>query len=340
VPNPEDAWASDALDHKKQEEGYLLAKVLAQLSYIPGVRAAVTVDLDMSKKTTERTQYTRPQPLRERRRSFENNTRQRPGETGTNPNVGVALGGGGQASGSKEKEDETEYGETKPSEKTLSQQGPFVIRRTTAAIGVPRSWFVNVFKAQPGNEDTEPADGDPVFETIIKQQQERITDIVSSIVMAASEQDVRVAMYYDFDPGTSRLRDIPGGVVQAGIQPSGGVGMWVGRYGSEAGLGFLALFALMMLIRLVRKSTRAVHAIPTPRRAERGNVDLIAEADALMAAENAPVGQAGAPDGVLQGQEVDENTLRVKHLGEQVSRMVDESPQVAADLLKRWVEND
>ena len=47
---------------------------------------------------------------------------------------------------------------------------------------------------------------------------------------------------------------------------------------------------------------------------------------------------AAVSEGYLTGHEVDEETLRGHELRDQVSTMVEENPDNAADLIRRWVE--
>ncbi len=339
VPDPDNAWATDMLDSVKQHEQHLLKKIHEHLSYIPGVLAAVTVELDHSKKQTQSATWADPMPKLEEGRKSKTSSAQRPGETGTNPNVGIALDTGTAGASSEDNENKTEFWQPNPAEITNAEFIPGAITRTTAAINVPRSFFVSVFKAQPGNENTDPADGDPVFETIRKQQQDMIRDGVKNIIQADADTDVRVATFYDFDPATGALGTL-GGAAAAGAGPGGDYMDIAARYGPEVGLVLLAVFALFMLLMMVRKSTRAAAVIPAPAHYVDDDSDMQTNAAGVLHIPSAVMGEAEMPEGMLIGQEVDEDALRFKQLGEQVSRMVDDAPQVAADLLKRWVDTE
>jgi flagellar biosynthesis/type III secretory pathway M-ring protein FliF/YscJ len=342
VADPENAWATDMLDRVKQNEQHLIKKIHEHLSYIPGVLAAVTVELDHSKKRTQKATWADPTPKSEESENSKTNSASRSGEPGTNPNVGIALDGGSLGASSEEKRTSTDFYEANPSEIIDAEIIPGAIMRTTAAINVPRSFVVSIFKAQPGNEDTEPTDGDPVFETIRKQQQDLIRDGVKNIIQAESDDDVRVSTFYDFDPATGALGTLGGGAAVAGVGQGGEYAEIASEYGPEAGMIVLALFALFMLFMMVRRSTKAAAAIPTPAGPSllEDEAEYIAGEDGIIHLPGGVVGDAEMPDGMLMGQEVNEDALRFKQLGEQVSRMVDENPQIAADLLKRWVETE
>ncbi len=81
-----------------------------------------------------------------------------------------------------------------------------------------------------------------------------------------------------------------------------------------------------MMVRLVRKSSRTLDALPRLR-------EPSDERD-----EHRPLESADPTEGYLVGQELDEQTLRYRNLSEQVSRMVDDDPEIAADLIRRWVK--
>ncbi len=101
-------------------------------------------------------------------------------------------------------------------------------------------------------------------------------------------------------------------------------------YAPQAGLAGLAVVSLLMMVMLVRKSARsALRLLPKPPPQEDEEQEVVA-----------PLQEVGLTEGFLEGQEVDEDTLRVRNLSEQVSRMVEEDPETAADLLRRWVEGD
>ena len=96
-------------------------------------------------------------------------------------------------------------------------------------------------------------------------------------------------------------------------------------YGPQAGLAGLALLSLVMMVRLVRKSARVVDGLP-----------LKVTAD-VEPEEPRPLDSAEATEGYLVGQEVDEDTVRYQNLSQQVSKMVEEDPQGAAELIRQWM---
>ena len=83
-----------------------------------------------------------------------------------------------------------------------------------------------------------------------------------------------------------------------------------------------------MMFMLVRKSGRSLEMLPAELEAP-SDPEEVQTMDAAMLSE-----------GVLEGQEVDEESLRFQNYTEQVSKMVEGDPQTAAELLQRWSEQD
>ena len=53
--------------------------------------------------------------------------------------------------------------------------------------------------------------------------------------------------------------------------------------------------------------------------------------------DSGPIGEAVSSDGVLQGIEVDEDTIRTRKMAEQVATLVKEDPSSAAALVRQWI---
>ncbi|MCH8966647.1 MAG: hypothetical protein IID43_03130, partial [Planctomycetes bacterium] len=107
-----------------------------------------------------------------------------------------------------------------------------------------------------------------------------------------------------------------------------------GKYGPQAGLALLAVMSLVMMMRVVRKSSEALGP------GKSGNV--LAEEpleEEQMLAGSPPVGEAPMTEGFLVGRELGEDALRSQELNAEVTRMVDEDPDGSADLIRRWIQD-
>ena len=157
--------------------------------------------------------------------------------------------------------------------------------------------------------------------------------------MAKSPDDVDVDVYPDMEwtaegGGWSRT---PAGIAlaTAGDSAMDPMGM-VLDYGPQVGLGAMALLSLFMMLRVAKNAT-------PPAKPQSSRIEEEPPApDQEMILDVGPhtVGQAEASHSFLTGREVDPETLRYAELGNEVSSMVKQNPESAAQLLRRWVEED
>ena len=75
---------------KRREEHYR-DKILSTLADIPGLRVAVTVDLDMTKRVTQNLKHAPPQPKEEKVSTSEQGSSSQPAESGVQANLGQAV---------------------------------------------------------------------------------------------------------------------------------------------------------------------------------------------------------------------------------------------------------
>lgn len=333
VPRPEDAVGLGYLAEVKKRENHLTSKVLDVLAYIPGVRATVSVELDTQRRSAESYIYDKPQPKKEKASETQSNAGGGPAESGMQANLGTALVGNqsGQTSSTEDSETENYPANIKKTERTEDQA--LSIIKKTATVSIPRSFIVSLYKLKNA-EAAEPSDEDLAAE----QQAEvaRVTKVVQRVVMADDPSDIQVAVVPDLRlDGEGALgwgdAGVALGVNMDGRAPSA---VELARsYGPQAGLGLLAFMSMIMMMRIVRKSSQMVKKLgPMGEEIDEG------EGGILNVGPTA-VGQAAASESVLLGREVDDETVRYAQLGEEVSRMVDDDPEGAADLIRRWVDD-
>ncbi len=338
VPHPDDAISFDVLSVIKRYEEHYRSKILSKLADIPGVQVAISVELDMNKRVTQSIKHDLPQPKVETSNSTEQSSPLQPTEPGVRANLGQALT---SASGEAQSTEETtvENFEPKLSRTETIEQMPFATTKVTAAIGIPRSFIIGVFKAQHLEVTDDPKDDDPDFVAARDAQVARVRAAVERIVMAPkSSEDVQVDVYPDMewtaDGGVwSRA---PGAVAfaQQGGEELDAIGL-VRTYAPQAGLATLALVSLLMMMRMVRKSSEL---IGTHRRQFSESAESPEDEKPLSVGQT-PVGEAEVSESMLAGKEVDPQTLRYQELGLEVSKMVEKDPEGAAALIRRWVED-
>ena len=338
VPQPGDAASFDLLGMEQRREEHFTAKILGTLSDIPGVQVAVSVQLDASKRVTTSQEHDAPQPKKEQSKSTDQSSSLRPGEPGVVANTGTALSGGANGQSSKQDESTTENFEPKLTKTETVEELPFTPKKVTAAIGIPRSFVVGVFRAQNPQIEEDPKDDDPGFTTVRDAQTSRVRAAVERIIMAQSPDDVEVNVYPDMDwtADGGQWSRAPGGVVLAGESAQMGdtVGM-VRMYGPQLGLAMLALASLFMMLRVARRSSELV---ATGRQRSHEPASMPDEEPFLTVGPSS-VGQAEPSESLLAGKEVDPETLRYQELGHEVSKMVVGNPDAAAELIRRWIED-
>ena len=147
---------------------------------------------------------------------------------------------------------------------------------------------------------------------------EKLRTQVAGCADIADEQRVVVSMY----------NDAPSPLLSAATAtPGGTIGETLNRYSKEIAVGALALISLFMVSMMVRKSTPApaVAAAPIPR--ETPHLDGIPEVAGIVS----------HGESMLDGMELDEDTVRTQQMLDQVSTLVGENPEAAANLVKRWL---
>jgi flagellar M-ring protein FliF len=313
----------------KEGERYYSEKIEARLARYGGAMVSVTVDPKMTSSQIEKETYDKSktflQPLSVDEKTEENVTSsgRAPAEPGVVPNTGanrpsdVSGGGGGGSEASNNNSTDT---------KTKNQIFPSVIRErlmnpagTAAVVGasvsIPRSYLVRIFKAQSSsNKEPDEAALQPLVDSELRKVKNAVLGCVSQI----PEDKILLDYYYD---------DLP--MLEAAGQPAmaSSVPLALTGHIKEIALGALAIISLFMVSMMVRKSSPAPIIAP---KADRASVPLTVSAE-----DSATEVSEGIQS--MDGMEVDEDSIRTQQMIGQVSNMVKENPDGAANLVKRWL---
>ena len=346
TPHPDDLASFDVFSMEKKREAHLQSKILGALAYIPGLRVAVTVEVDSSKRTMQKLRHEAAQPRIETAQSSEQGGSSPAAEPGVQANLGQAVSGGAGASTSTTEQSSVENFEPKLAETETVEQVPFAPKSVTAAIGIPRSFIVGIFKARYP-EKSDPKDEDGEFTGIMEDQIAKVRAGVERIVMAKDPKNVQVNVYPDVEwsASGSSLSQLPGvaTVVEARTESIDAMDM-ARDYGPQLGLATLALVSMFMMMRIVRsvpkppplpevETAKAAGSKPSSEGADE-------EQEQLLVAGTSPVGKAATSETLLIAREIDDQTLRFQQLGEEVSKLVESDPEGAAGLIRRWLDND
>ncbi|HEY3244198.1 MAG TPA: flagellar M-ring protein FliF C-terminal domain-containing protein [Phycisphaerae bacterium] len=337
IPRPEDATALTQWDEVRRREDYQLGKIMEQLGYISGVLASVSIELDTTTSKVESVTYTKP----DEKSSTSDATDSASGGTGSEPgvgaNVGQALTANEPGEHNTSERTKTENFEPMPAEKKVVEKPPFSIRRATATVKIPRSYFVSVYRMQNGASSS-PVDDE--LKPMMELEFNRVRNAVKKVVMSDADTDVDVSFFYDLDQRGAPLAAAATEAAAAATTLGGTTVNWLHDYGAQAGLAALATVSLLMMFMMARRTTRIVHPRAADEPEEIALTDSTSMAEEILTVGSGAVGQAEVSEAFLTGHEVDDETLRYKQLGEQVTKMVEQNPESAAELIRRWVERD
>ena len=319
--SPDDAVASDLLEMRRSEEEHYEKKIRERLVYIPGVLASVFAEQDTNQTQTQKRALDKPTISKSRSESTTDTRGPAAAEPGTRPNVGATLASTGSVENRETETSEEEFLGERGSEVTTTVNTRGVVTKLTATIGVPRSWLVQTHRELNG------AGGDPPDETALQQIEARefpnIIAAVTRIINAADEDQVAVSSFPDF----AHIQVSAGGM----MEPE--AGSWMARIGSrgpEIVLVVLAALSLGAVFLSLRKATAVDRKQGQP--ALRGPSFEIPPPTELPTVATSLGGE-----GVLEGHELDEEQLQSVQVAEQVGRMVNDNPEMAAGLVERWM---
>lgn len=322
-----DSW----MDLVKEGERHFSQKIQDRLRNIEGVLVSVTVDANMKSLRTEKETYDKAQTfdkvVESTERTNESSTTSRPpGEPGAVPNTGGAnqaatLGGGGgvapggEGTTSNENETKTKM-QVFPSvvrEKLLSPAGSSAV--VGASVSIPRSYLLQIYKsAFPNAKDPD----DTQLQPLIDKELMRVKGNVLGCVSQTPEEKVTVDWYYDY---------LPPGASSGQVAVATSVPLALTGHLKEVALGALAVVSLFMVSMMVRKATPAPIVPPMPEK----------PAKPAFAPPEEVVAEASEGLQEMDGIEVDTDSVRNQQIISQVSSMVKENPDAAANLVKRWL---
>jgi len=331
-PDDADAMPTEQLELQRQFEDRYARKIYDQLRHIAGVVVNVHATLRTTAEQIQESTVGKPRVSKEKTRTEEMSGGGGAVGPGVRPNTGRALANAGTGQTSTKEETETIFeGETdrKTSSKTLKAGH---LERLTASVSVPRSYLEQIVKAEDNIDPVKPPDIERKAKVVLA----RIRDRIKPLLDATADEQVVVDWYYDATPS-----DAP--AASAGSEPIDYIAL-AKDYGPQVVLGLFALFSVLTVIRMAKKSG-GVAGGPVPAGAgigAAGDIPMVGEGGErpLSSLGGVPlaVGEAEEIGGVLEGQEVDEDAVRTQQIVKQIGAMVREDPQVAASLLERWID--
>jgi flagellar M-ring protein FliF len=320
--------ADELLEVRQQNEGYYIDKIKKQLGWLNAdVFVSVAVDIN-TKATQEQSTIYDPKGTAKVETEIrssgtdEDNDSKAAGEPGVGANTQGSLadgsGGGGKET-RNQTEDETHFQAGLSKKDLTSTERPGAAKVLSATVRVPRSYFVKLYK------DRNPNAKEPDEATLQPYIDGELTKIKSDVRLCtalADDKSVAVETYAD-----TMVLASAGDATPLAVTPTG-VTMMVGGHGKEIALGVLAVISLFMMSSMVKKGA------PVPVMASEPEPEGPA---VQLAGGEEVVGEAGDGETILGGMELDEDSAKTQQMLGQVSDLVKENPDAAANLIKRWM---
>lgn len=313
---------NEVMELKQASEQYYISKVLGIVSWMGNTIVSVSCEVENTDTTTHSVTYDSKGKVSMPKKSQERTEETRSsgggsGEPGLVPNTSVGIdGGGGETNSTTVTENTTDFENVVPTIDTQKVTPAGTATPVAASVRVPRSYFSRIWKGQASNIGKEPTDAD--IDQMFQVQEAKIRQDVKNATGIKAEDSVSVALYTDEMPGLD----------QAPAVASGTMNLLMGGHVKELALGALAVVSLFMVSMMVRKASPALPVAPAP---------LAPEPTAQLSGAEAIAGEVGEASPLLDGMEVDEESVKTQQMISQVQSLVKQNPDSAANLVKRWL---
>lgn len=341
VHDPDDPMhdAGDQLALLQQHEASVEQRVRANFSDIPGLLISVTMKVNTTSVHTEKKDYD-PKGAVQKAISSTSETDQTTGpaqsggEAGVVANTGLSVGGGGgSAQVQNHEKTDDKFTVMVPETHTVSSTPAGDATAIGAAARVPLSYFSR--KMQAITRSTQ----EPTYaqlKPLIDDELKSMRTTIATIAGLNTPESVTIDSYVDVSPS----------LASAPVAAASGfaISSLVGGHAKEIALGVLAVMSLFMASMMVRKAS------PTPipifagvagggsaAASASGAVGASADKKNFLSMGEAVAGEASSGDALLDGMELNEETVRTSQMVDEVSTMVKQNPDAAAALVRKWL---
>jgi flagellar biosynthesis/type III secretory pathway M-ring protein FliF/YscJ len=333
--------ATDGLKIQQQKEAHFEEKIRALLADIPNLRVAVHAELDPEWKIINESIHGKPVPTHEKTESETTKSSLPAGGPGVNPNVGVNLAATTPIDEREKSSSETDYAAAVDEKLVKSEVKAHGLKALYASINVPRSYLAAIYtKANNGAEPTD-EDLDQPKGIADREIQKIRTSVMRTLALVGDEEKDRVSVEWFHDAGSIELTSV---MPQPGAGDS--VLSIVKAHGGKAGLGALAVMSLFMMLMMVRKVGEGPilpgEEAPKPgvlRIGRDGKQHPVDDLE-MLETDAVAVGEAAVGEDLLEGKELDEQTVRMTQVVQQVSELIKEDPDASVQILQRWIDTE
>lgn len=335
----EDLASHRHLELKEAHESYVKRKIEEALASFRGAIVSVNVIPDTTVEVLQRQHYEEPKMgvSQESSRTSSARGTSGGGEPGLMANTGARVtAGGGSGYESTDERADARMITRFPTETSQRNDPKGYAKVINATIGIPQSYFLQVYRYENGDEDATPTQDE--LEAIVARQTQVIRQNVEPLITAGADGaqagTVVVNMIHDFGQLASMGgAGVPGAPYAA--PPSGESSWWVNSIEGLAryiGLGSLALVSLAMMFFMVRRANVREDLPSAP--------ELVGMPPALQGADVDVVGEADEDSPIMEGIEVDDDSLRSQQMLKQINDMIAKEPGDSAHLLRRWMKSE
>lgn len=350
--------SGEIVQQKRVWEEHYIEKIRKQFSDIEGLNVDVTVALDtetaeIMKHDVDPTKKISMPVQTSGEKSTSTEASQATADPGVVSNIPVSVNtprsGTPLAGSSTERNDETnqvDYGRSES--KIFKPSGN--AHAESAALRVPLNYFTALWARQ--NPNAGPAQG-TAFDTFVSAELDRMRDVVKQITRVAEDKQV-VATVGPAMATPDELKAVGGPMLAAADTTGGSLKLFAAGHAKDVAVGLLALASLFMVSRMVKKSAPAM-----PEAAMALDNDSTPLATRMAATSGAVVAKVRGASGpktlkgsddiagdviesgpVMMGQELDAEVLETSQMVDQVGDFVKDNPDVAAQLLNRWLNRE
>lgn len=347
----DDLLLSTYFDVMVKYENKIRQQLLEHLAFIPGVMVAVTAQVDVTRHSTEENRYlpdgdgSLAMVRSEDSNSIEQENITNSAEPGVRSNQPLDVNrGAAKGTKSEQKEERTESENFAGTTRDVIHDPGGYPTKLAVSVNVPRTYVKQLLVAAAGpvadgQEPTEPTEKE-ITDRFLKEQKqieqsvEHLMGIVSMNPGNAQSSAVVSLIPVDLtfpSGGPGGVGTFGGSGGRVGGGGVGGTSLLAGGLLDKAILGGLAMFAMVMMVMMVRRAGKRV-PLPSPE-------ELVGVPPALQTNSDV-IGEADESEAPMTGIEIGEDDVKSQKMLEQVSDMVKESPDVAGKLLGRWIALD
>jgi flagellar M-ring protein FliF len=342
--SPEALTAGRYLEVKQAAEMHVKSALNQALNYIPGVLVSVNAQMDTTEVLQTISSFDEPKigVTNESNRTMTSTSSPPAAEPAVRSNTGVnitALRSGAQTSDERNDTSSVPAFGKRDSQVRDPRGYPLKIN---ASVGVPRSYFDRLIQqaAPPpagGNGEgaapavPAPAADPAAFDAFVQREIEKIRAYLEPLIDTQAIENavagtVMVSMIPDFAPAA------PGAAEITSVSNSMLAGSVDGDTVKTVSLGGLALLSVAMMFMMVRRAS-ARPDLPTA-------AELVGMPPALTASDTDLIGEADEASAALEGVELTDDAMRRQQMLEQITSMVQSTPEEAAGLLRKWIKSE